>query len=148
MCSAGILTSVKSHGFRTDVTLSSASPSPRTLKRQTKQQHSCLQRKSTLQPHSFTTNLVGHLLPPITWVLLGNTKHLQTSPHSKQTEESPYPGAQRILDSSSKVVFGCRPAGPRAVALHSICLFLPDKGPFLQLCLRDEVVFFFLCLMK
>lgn len=50
MCSDGILTSVKSQGFRTDVTLSSTSPSPRTLKRQTQQQHSCLHTESKLQP--------------------------------------------------------------------------------------------------
>lgn len=50
ICSAGILTSVKSQGFRTDVTLSSDSPFRRTLKRQTKQQHSCLHTESKLQP--------------------------------------------------------------------------------------------------
>lgn len=50
MCSARILTSVKSQGFRTDATLSSTSPSPRTLKRKTKQQHSCLHTGRKRQP--------------------------------------------------------------------------------------------------
>lgn len=66
--------------------------------------------------------------------VFGEHKHLQTSRCSKQTEESSHIRVHRgFLDSSSKVVFGCRPAVPRAAALHSICLFLPHKGPFLQL---------------
>lgn len=130
MCSAGILTSVKSQGFRTDVTLSSTSPSPRTLKRQTKQQHSCLHTESKLQPHGVSA-LMAHAC---TLGVFGEHKHLQTSRCSKQTEESSHIRVHGgFLDSSSKVVFGCRPAVPRAAALHSICLFLPHKGPFLQL---------------
>lgn len=46
MCSAGILTSIKSRGFRRAVTLSSTSPSPRALQRQTKHQGSRLQGES------------------------------------------------------------------------------------------------------
>lgn len=147
MCSAWILTSVKSQGFRTDVTLSSTSPSPRTLKRQTQQQHSCLQYRNC-SPEEFQHSSGWTLAHAYILGVFGEHKHLQTSHCNEQTGESSHIRVHGgFLDSSSKVVFGCRPAVPRAAALHSICLFLPHKGPFLQLP-QGPGFFFPSCLIK
>lgn len=71
------------------------------------------------------------LAPACTLGVFGEHKHLQTSPRTKQTWESSHIRVHGgFLDSSWKVGFGCRPAVPWAAALHSICLFLPHKGPF------------------
>lgn len=134
MCSAGILTSVKSQGFRTDVTLSSTSPSPRTLKGKRNSSTPVYTQKVNCSPMEFQHSSGWTLAHAYTLGAFGEHKHLQTSRCSKQTEESSHIRVHGgFLDSSSKVVFGCRPAVPRAAALHSICLFLPHKGPFLQL---------------
>lgn len=137
MYSARILTSVKSQGFRTNVTLSSTSPSPRTLKRKTKQKNSSTSvyiRKVNCSPEEFQHSSGWTLAHAYILGVFGEHKHLQTSRCSEQTEESSHIRVPSgFLDSSWKVAFGCTPAVPRAAALHSICLFLPHKGPFLQL---------------
>lgn len=143
MCSAGILTSVKSQGFSSDVISSSTSSSLRT----TKQNSSTpvYIQKVNWSPEEFQHSSGWTLAHVYILGVFGEHKHLQTSHCSKQTEESSHIRVHsRFLDSSSKVLFGCRPAVPRGCSSPQHLPVPATQRPFSPTASGTREFFFFL----